>query len=540
MSELISRTPMVGRERELSSIERQLQAAREGSGSVLLLAGEAGIGKSRLVSEAQDQAVQAGFQILRGACFEPDRALPYGPIADLLRGFLQGHTPSEIVDLCGDAATELVKLLPELAGRLPGIPVPPQLDPEYERHRFTQTITRFLIGLADSKPLLLIVEDLHWSDESSLDFLLKYARRVAGQPIVLILTYRSDEMGEMLGHCVAELERERLAAELPLCRLPLPDVEAMLRAIFAQAQPIRREFLEAIYPLTAGNPFFIEEVLKALVSVGDIFQVDGVWDRRPMSELRIPRTVQDAVRRRTQQLSAGARRVLVFAAVAGQRFDFPLLQELTGCSEPELLEQIKELLAAQLVVEETADRFSFRHALTRQAVEAELLARERRTLHHAIATAMERQHGDSSELALSDLARHYSAAEVWVQALEYSRRAGGPASRHRPCTRRAPRRSISPGRSRPRRRSLSRLHPPCTAPAVLRTKCWGILSSPASTWMPRWSWPGWPATPVLSGRRSPTSVSFGQHAIMTVLAATTNGRWHWRARWRNRPSSPAA
>src|SRR5262249_30094757 len=149
--------------------------------------------------------------------------------------------------------------------------------------------------------------------------------------------------------------------------------------------PVRAELLDAIYMLTEGNPFYIEELLKALVAAGDIFYADGAWNRKPLAELRIPRSLHDAVQQRVAQLSDGARRVVELAAVVGRRFDFALLQRLAHLDERELLGLIKELIAAQLVVEETDERFAFRHALTRQAIYAELLARERAALHRTIA-----------------------------------------------------------------------------------------------------------------------------------------------------------
>src|SRR5262249_49377563 len=148
-------------------------------------------------------------------------------------------------------------------------------------------------------------------------------------------------------------------------------------------------FLDGIYALTEGNPFFIEEVLRSLLSSDEIAGVDEAWQRRPLAELHIPRTVQDAVGRRTCRLSTAARDLLVLAAVAGQRCDFALLEDLTGHDERRLLRLLKELIDAQLMVEESADRFTFRHALTREAVRGEILARERRTLHGQIAAAIE-------------------------------------------------------------------------------------------------------------------------------------------------------
>ena len=148
--------------------------------------------------------------------------------------------------------------------------------------------------------------------------------------------------------------------------------------------------MDSLYTLTEGNPFFIEEILKSLIAGGELVFTDGRWVGRPANELHIPRNIQDAVHQRIVRLSEAAREILTIASVAGQRFDFTLLQQLTHHDEQQLLALMKELIAAQLVIEESADQFAFRHALTRQAIYTDLLARERRALHKAIAETMER------------------------------------------------------------------------------------------------------------------------------------------------------
>jgi DNA-binding CsgD family transcriptional regulator len=198
----------------------------------------------------------------------------------------------------------------------------------------------------------------------------------------------------------------------------------MLLVIFELQRPVRREFLDAMYNLTEGNPFFIEEVLHALLADDEIYYSGEGWERRPLNDLHIPRSVQDAVRRRSEHLSGAAHRTLAFAAVVGQRFEFALLQHLTGWDEAALLDLLKELIAAQLVVEQSAERFAFRHALTRQAVYSELLERERRTMHRTTAAAVEALYADELESHLSELAYHTCQAGEWARSLEYARRAG--------------------------------------------------------------------------------------------------------------------
>jgi len=415
---------LIGREPFLALLNRSLEEVAGGNGQILLLTGEAGVGKSRLVREARASADRLGFLTFEGHCFEPDRSLPYAPLLDLLRTLLKAPSTSEILYDLGPNAQALAQLLPELASLFPDGAAQVALDPDQEKRRLFYTLDQLFVRLAAAQPVLMVVEDLHWCDDTSLDFLLYVARRIGAQPILLLLTYRSEEVHPSLAHVLAELDRGRMAGELPVPRLSLAEVDAMLRAIFHLDRPARADFLNAIYGLTEGSPFFIEEVLKSLVISGDIFYADGTWGRKPIGELRIPRTVQHAVERRSSQLSLAARRALELAAVAGRRFDFELLQRLLECDERELLELIKELIRAQLVVEQSAEQFAFRHALTQQAVYSQLLARERKVLHQRIGEAMEEVYGDALETRLADLADHFSAAEVWDKALTYAQRAG--------------------------------------------------------------------------------------------------------------------
>lgn len=394
----------------------------------MIIAGEAGIGKSRLVAEATAIASKQGFQVLRGACLEHDRSLPYAAILDLLRTFHSERSPQEMAECLGTTGSEIVKLVPELGSLLPDLKPSPPLDPEQERRRHFHALAQFFGQLAAKQPVLAVFEDLHWSDETTLELLLHLGRRIQSHQIVLLMTYRNDELHPGLTHFLAEMDRQRLAAELVLGRLTQAEVAVMLRAVLDLQRPVRREFLEAVYQVTEGNPFFVEEVLKSLVAAGHVNgEAQPEWDRQPVDQLAIPRTIQDAVRRRAAQLSREAQQLLVLAAVAGQRFDFTLLEELTQTSGAELVQQLKEMAAAQLIVEESQERFSFRHALTRQAIHSQLLARERQELHRDIAETMERLYSDSHEAHLEDLAYHSFEAGVWEKALDYCRRAGDKA-----------------------------------------------------------------------------------------------------------------
>jgi tetratricopeptide (TPR) repeat protein len=422
---------LIGRSAELTALHSLIDQAESGKGQVVLVSGEAGIGKSRLAAEAKTYATAHGFIMLQGKCFTSDRSCPYAPLLDLLRSHFATSSSQEVTTEMGSLVTVLSPLLPDLLPLSSDLSSLPPIDPEQEKRRLFSSLTQLFLRLATRQPELLIVEDLHWSDQTSLDFLHYLARRCTATSLLVLLTYRSDEVHPDLSHYLAMMDRERLVQEFALARFSRSEVSAMLHAIFDLQRSVfmvprfsQGELLDAMYSLTEGNPFFVEELLKSLIETGDIFYEQGHWKRKPLSELHIPRSVQDAVQQRTDHLSDEARHVLNLAAVAGRRFDFTVLQELTQQDEAQLLRLIKELIAAQLVVEESAERFAFRHALTRQAVYAQLLVRERKPLHRMIAETYEHLYTSNVEAHLADLALHFAEAGVWEKALEYGQRAG--------------------------------------------------------------------------------------------------------------------
>jgi DNA-binding CsgD family transcriptional regulator len=420
---------LIGRGPHLEAILRCLTEARTGRGQVALVSGEAGIGKSRLVAAAQARAQETGAHVLAGHCFEPDRTLPYAPLQDLLPSVPITRSPHVIIDALGSAAYDLAPLLPDLADWLPPARRAVSLDPEHEKRRLFLALTQLFVRHAAGDPLLVVIEDVHWSDDASLDFVEYFAHQIAGQPIVLLLTFRTDEVNARLATLLAELDRSRVASEVRLSRLGRADVDAMVWATLGVDRSLPPLLLDAMFRLTDGNPFFVEEIVRSLVSGGASLFADTEPEWEMVERLRIPRSVEEAVRRRFDGLSPDARQMVTLAAVAGRRFDLPLLQTLQCCEEWQLLAYLKELLAAQLVVEEPGDRFAFRHALTRQAIYSRLLALERRAYHQTIAETLEHIHAAALDTYLADLGYHTFAAGQWQKAIDYGRRAGEGALR---------------------------------------------------------------------------------------------------------------
>ena len=422
----------IGRIHERDALYQLISLARSGQGQIVQVSGEAGIGKSRLVAEVKTRAASEGFLVLQGACFQMDSSYPYAPLLDMLR------TSAATTPLAGtpDAVfQEFARLLPELqlsSTHELSIPLP---DPEQEKRRLFAALTRFFKERTNQQPLLLVIEDLHWCDDISLEFLLSLARSSVALPLLLLMTYRNDEVQPGLQRFLAQLDRARLSQELQLVSLTKSDVDAMLDAMLHLPDAEQDSLLDLIYPLTEGNPFFVEEVLTSLVSRGELVSDDSGWHYRAHPDQRskrlpVPRSVQEAVQQRTAYLSSEAKRLLSLAAVAGRRFDFVVLQQVMHCEEEQLLLLMKELVSIQFVQEISAEQFVFRHALTQQSVYTELLARERRLLHRMLAEALEEFYTSSptlQEMYLEDLAYHCYEAGMWEQALVYTQEVGEKA-----------------------------------------------------------------------------------------------------------------
>lgn len=418
---------LIGRSGPLSAARGTIERARQSNGGVLLVSGEAGIGKSRLTRATMELARETGFAVLQGACFEADRAQPYAPLLDIVRNVASTASPAVAQHYFSTASDALVTLFPELRSVFPAASAREARDPEEDRRRLFHDLTSAILALAAVQPLLVVVEDVHWSDEATLDFLLHLSRRIASEPLAVLLTFRSDEVSPRLARLLADLDRGRVASDVSLRRLGEDEVATMLQAIFGSVPAPGPTFVAALFERTEGNPFFLEEMLKALLVSGDLVRGSTGWRAGPLDRVKIPRTATEAVARRLAGLSEAASAMASVAAVAGRRFDFALMQAITGHDEARLLALLKELLAAQLVTEESADAFAFRHALTREAILARLLTRERTALHSAIARILEQQHSAGAHDVEDALAYHTFEAGLWERARMHATRSAAHA-----------------------------------------------------------------------------------------------------------------
>jgi predicted ATPase/DNA-binding CsgD family transcriptional regulator len=412
---------LIGRDRELGMLRHALENASQGVGSCWMLAGEAGIGKSRLVEEIKSQAASQKFTILQGNCFEQSVSFPYAPWIDALRALISPLSGAEIRKLLGPLAPELIKLLPELALLIPSLKASPALEPVVEKYRLFEAFARLGSLISGSNPVLFVLEDLHWADALSLELIQYLVHRMHAQSLLFVGTYRNEEMSPDLLRLLSELNRQRSVQELTLKPLNRDEVEHMARALLESRDRMPSGLVDALLTLTDGNPFFIEETLKDLTA-GSHFE--EILQQRALHELYVPHTIRWTVQQRFEHLSEETRRILMHAAVIGQRFDFGLLQETTAQDEQQLLQALGESIAAHLVVQESAARFAFKHALTRDAVYSMSLLRERKAIHRAVGEALDRSTGTRSDMPAAQPAYHFYQAGVWHKAMEYSERAG--------------------------------------------------------------------------------------------------------------------
>jgi DNA-binding CsgD family transcriptional regulator/tetratricopeptide (TPR) repeat protein len=421
-------TPIfVGRRDEMARLEAALSAARGGAGRCVFVQGDAGIGKSRLFAEIQARAGARGFTALAGRCFEQDRSFPYAPLVDMLRPLVAQGRLDGLLAGSGPQQQLLARLLPELATSLPASLPSGGAESEVDKRRLFAALTDLVLRQIGEGPLLILIEDLHWSDEATLEFVLYLVRRIAAYPVLLLLSARDSGTQPGLAELLSGLDRVPVAAEIRLAPLTRAEVAQLLQAILNQPEQLSAELVDAIHILTEGNPFFAEEICTSLIASGDIFYTNNRWRRKPLAQIEIPDSVQRVVQRRLDRISRQARELIDLAAVSGRSFDLRVLQELTGHDDALLLVLVKELIAARLLVEESADQFTFRHALTREALYGRLLVRERQALHGRLLEAIECVHAGALDAHLEHLAHHAYEAARWPAAIDYARRAGEKA-----------------------------------------------------------------------------------------------------------------
>ncbi len=430
--------PCVGRKRELAVLASGLDAAQASRGRLVLLHGEPGIGKSRLLEEVGRLAESRGMRRLSARCYELERDLPYAPIVDALGRFLlEAADPAEVPPALGEWGPPLAALIPPLRDLVPGLPRHQPLRPDAERAALLAGLTHLLMGLARRMPLALLIDDLHWADASTVQWLHYLARRRFGASVLIVGTYRSNEVG--LDHPLQRL-LEGLAGDpdtsppLELQCLAEEHVAALLPAA-SGAAGWSRALAARLHRETDGHPLFLMETLRTLLETG-VLELDeqGHWEAGPSTvplssgRLPLPPSLREAILWRVRRLNERERRVLTAAAVVARAFVPELLARMTDLAPDSTLDALEVLAGRQLVRSSPAGSgFDFRHDLIQQAVYADLGPDRRRALHARAAEALEvRAQGRPAALReiAGELAHHWRQAERWALAYRYEVLAG--------------------------------------------------------------------------------------------------------------------
>lgn len=419
---------LVGREAETAHLERILRTTMQGQGAVVVLAGEAGVGKTRLAYQTLQKAGDAGATVISATCQRLENQLPYASLSDGISRYLQVLPDSSLRRLPQAVLGQLVQIIPGLVDRLsddtPGNESP--LSPEENRQRLIDGIVAFLTGLARLRPLVFFLDDLHWADAGTLAVLSRLSRQPPQVPIFLLLAYREEDLAEndLLGTLLHALKRAPHNTTITLERLRLEDVRTLVQQLIGQeavsSEQTERRFdqlAHSLYATTSGNALFLTEALKALQERSQTAPSMAEWldtwyqaDRQLVALSRLER-VQEIIRERIERLPEEALQVLQLAAVIGRDFSLDLLEVATS-SDP--VHGLGILLHRQFLIERLDERLDFNHQIVRQVVYDSLNSLLRRRLHLQVADALDslRSAGETP----TEIAFHYGQAGNKAQA----------------------------------------------------------------------------------------------------------------------------
>ncbi len=415
--------PLIGREEALNQLTAGYASAQAGHGRVILISGEAGVGKSRLMQVFATRW-RGKALILTGAGYRDVQTMPYQPVVEALRSTLQ-HQPARVDPWAGARhrvqpvwLAEASRLLPELRDLYPDLPGLIDVGPEQARARLFEALSQLTLGLTEGPhPVLLCLDDLHWADGTTLDWLAYLGRKLHGSRLLVIGTYRSEEADTLSG-LRRSLTRLGVISDLKLTVLDEGIVLIALRHLYGD-EPGVKVLAGRLQRATGGNPFFLMETLRALIEAGRQPEELTSVDDLPLSE-----TVRETVTIRLGRLSPVARQVLEAGSVLGSTFRIVTVRQTAGRGEMETLDGLDELVSRQLLVEQ-ATHYQFLHEIVRMLVYSELSYGRRRRLHRRAGEALERTQPDQ---APAQLARHFQEAGISEKASGYWKQAGDAAA----------------------------------------------------------------------------------------------------------------
>lgn len=420
--------PFVGRDNEYGQLLTTLTRACSGRGQIVLLEGEPGIGKSRLAREALCYAQTQGVSAVWQKCYQSEQTMPYQVLIDLIGQLLAGWPAQTFRDVPPSALAELAQLTPELTTIFPKLPPLPAGLAEAHQARLFRALYQFLIAPAAAAPLILVIDDIQWADHVTLQFLNHLIHYIVDQPVLLICTYRTEEVAtdEQLTNAVQALQREAHALHLRLTRLSPQHAYALVEAL--SVAPNVAALGRWLHQETDGNPFFLMTILQSLQEQGVLkgssdagWQIDLQPLQRAGTQLTLPDALRQSVLARLRRVSPPARQVLDVAAVYGRRFDFTTLQAITGENSMTLVDIVEDLMMRQLVREEKEGHYDFNHDKIREVAYQDLSQMRCMLLHRQVAESIETTDSDRA----GTLAEHFEKGEVWAKAITYLGQAAG-------------------------------------------------------------------------------------------------------------------
>jgi class 3 adenylate cyclase len=416
---------LVGRQEELSELEDALLAANRGEGRFVLLGGEAGIGKTRLARELARRADKLGSNVLWGSCSEAELPLPYLPFVEAIGAELDASDTDALRDELGPMVAELAQVFPQLGE---GLTPPETGDQSQARLRLFESVVALLDFWAGERTLLVVLDDVHWADSSTRELLEYLARRLGRSRVMLLATYRSDELDRLhpLTRAVQTWRRGGLAETVTVGAMRRSQAEEMIAAILG-ADDVSPELASLVHERAEGNPFVLEEMLREAIDRGEVVQSGTGWIRRTDATLQLPETVRETVLLRLGRLDPEHVDVLRAGAILGRSFDYSLLVEVAESDEPSVLAALESAVEHQLLEEEAGDRYTWRHALTQEAIAGDTVLPKRLRTNSRAADALIRSGGSSLVVARHLLAagREQEAIDACLRAADEAERASG-------------------------------------------------------------------------------------------------------------------
>lgn len=408
--------PAVGREEVLEGVLRGLEAAIRGKGGTLVLTGEQGTGKTHFSRVLENEAEQRGFRVASGRAFRAETGVPYSLFSDAFLPLLRSLPPESLTVLSRGGIPELRHLFPALT--VEGVPAHPvQVENSAEfRTRVLWTFTELLKEFSNREPLLVILEDLHWGDSSSLELVHFLARQIGDHSIFLLLTIDEHprETSAEADELVRSLVTGGVARHLSLPPLTREETGLLLKKAFGAEEEAVGEFADRLHEWTQGNPFFIEETLGGLVASERLYKKADAWLGWEVQEFGLPRTIKEMVMARLGRLSADERTIADLAGILGNRVPFSTLAAVSPLSEEDLLTTLGGLVSGQFLLESLEDDgviYDFRNPLVRETLLAEMGLARGRILHARVAVTLEEHLGSDALRQAPVLAYHFSRAE---------------------------------------------------------------------------------------------------------------------------------